>query len=311
MITTQPSSFILVGYLECFSKTNDSAYVHKIAIDRSLLIEQDGDLLATAAKTRAEVIVVAVPERRGVLPLSEMMQCKLNGITVLDAPGFYEIVKGKLMLEAITPGWIIFSAGFHRTGLINLYKRGVDLFLSVVGLILSVPFFPLVALAIKLDSPGPVFFQQVRVGSGEKEFMLYKFRSMIQDAEKGSGAVWAEKNDTRVTRIGRVLRKSRIDEIPQLFNVLKGEMSFIGPRPERPELVEQLKKEIYYYSKRHTIKPGLTGLAQVRYSYGATAKDAVEKLRYDLFYIKNISLFLESLILLETVKVVLFGRGAR
>ena len=176
---------------------------------------------------------------------------------------------------------------------------------------MTLPFFPLIALAIKLDSPGPVFFRQERVGNKEQLFNLFKFRTMGQDAEKGTGAVWAEKNDPRVTRLGRFFRGSRIDEIPQLINVLRGDMSFVGPRPERPEFVEKLKQVIPYYSKRHFIKPGLTGWAQVRYSYGSTVEDAVEKLRYDLYYIKNICPFLDTLIFFETIKVVLFGFGGR
>ena len=176
---------------------------------------------------------------------------------------------------------------------------------------MTLPFFPLIALAIKLDSPGPVFFRQERVGNKEQLFKLFKFRTMGQDAEKGTGAVWAEKNDPRVTRLGRFFRGSRIDEIPQLINVLRGDMSFVGPRPERPEFVEKLKQVIPFYSKRHFIKPGLTGWAQVRYSYGSTVEDAVEKLRYDLYYIKNICPFLDTLIFFETIKVVLFGFGGR
>jgi len=306
LITSQPSSFALAGFLPCGREPEGAPPIEGVP-----LVRPAGDLLSTARGARAGVIVVALAERRGVLPLQEMMQCKLNGIEVVDAPTFYEIAQGKLMLEQITPSWIIFSAGFRRTALVNIYKRCIDIALSVIGLLLSAPLFPLIALAIKLDSPGPIFFRQVRVGSGEKPFLLYKFRSMGQDAEKSSGAVWAVKNDARVTKVGRFLRNSRIDEIPQLFNVLKGEMSFIGPRPERPEFVEKLKQDIYYYSKRHTIKPGVTGWAQVRYPYGATTEDAVEKLRYDLYYIKNLSLVLDSQIIFETVKVVLFGRGGR
>lgn len=308
LLTSQPGSFQLAGYLDVDGGGAPVKTVHDPDVFRSQVIQKEGDLLETARKHKASMIVVALAERRGVLPLQEMMRCKLAGIEVVDAPTFYEIVQGKLMLEQMTPSWIIFSSGFHRTALINVYKRFIDIVLSLVGLLVTLPFFPLVALAIRLESPGPLFFKQVRVGSGEKNFMLYKFRSMCQDAER-NGAVWAVKNDARVTRVGRFLRNSRIDEIPQLYNVLKGDMSFIGPRPERPEFVEQLKKDIYYYSKRHTIKPGLTGWAQVRYPYGATVDDAVEKLRYDLYYIKNLSIFLDTLIIFETVKVVLFGRG--
>jgi len=308
LLSSQDGSFSLAGYLECGERQGPVETVHQPEIFKSQLIENEGDLLQTARKHKVSVLVVALAERRGVLPLQEMMRCKLNGIEVVDAPTFYEIVQGKLMLEEMTPSWIIFSTGFRRNALISIYKRCIDILLSLTGLLISAPFFPLIALAIKLESRGPLFFKQVRVGSGEKQFVLYKFRSMCQDAERG-GAVWAVKNDARVTAVGRFLRNSRIDEIPQLFNVLKGEMSFIGPRPERPEFVENLKRDIYYYSKRHTIKPGLTGWAQVRYPYGATVEDAKEKLRYDLYYIKNLSFFLDTQIIFETVKVVLFGRG--
>ena len=301
LLDTANSTFSLAGYLECGEES---------MVDPELLVRKQGDLLATVLAEKAVLVVVALAQRRGVLPLQEMMRCKLNGIEVVDAPTFYEIIQGKLMLEQMTPSWIIFSTGFRRTAFIDVYKRCVDVLLSIAGLLLSAPLFPFIALAIKMESRGPVFFKQIRVGDGEKTFMLYKFRSMCQDAEAG-GAVWAVKNDARVTSVGRFLRNSRIDELPQLYNVLRGDMSFIGPRPERPEFVENLKRDIYYYSKRHTIKPGLTGWAQVRYPYGATVEDAIEKLRYDLYYIKNLSFFLDTQIVFETLKVVLFGRGGR
>jgi len=308
LLASQNGSFKLAGYLECGEGRRPVETVHQPEIFNSQILQRDVDLLQTARNHKVSAIVVALAERRGVLPLQEMMRCKLNGIEVIDAPTFYEMVQGKLLLEEMTPSWIIFSSGFRRTAAINIYKRCIDLVLSLIGLAVSVPFFPLIALAVKLESPGPLFFKQVRVGYAERPFVLYKFRSMCQDAER-DGAVWASKNDSRVTRVGKFLRNSRIDEIPQLINVLKGDMSFIGPRPERPEFVEDLKKQIYYYSKRHTIKPGVTGWAQVRYPYGATVEDAIEKLRYDLYYIKNLSFFLDTQILFETVKVVLFGRG--
>ena len=190
-------------------------------------------------------------------------------------------------------------------------KRILDVILSLMGIILFLPFAPIIAVMIKLDSPGPVLFKQLRVGVGEKTFHLYKFRTMRQDAEKNSGAVWATEDDPRITRVGRFLRKSRLDEVPQLFNVLRGDMSFVGPRPERPEFVNKLNERVPYYATRHTVKPGVTGWAQVKYPYGASEEDALDKLRYDLFYIKNYSLLLDLVIILETVKVVLFGRGGR
>ncbi len=306
-------NFTLAGYALC---SKDDLKAQTTAHDTNLVFLEcvDGmadDLLDTALRVKADIIVVALSERRGVFPLQEVLRCKLNGINVLDAPSFYEMVQGKLMLESITPSWFIFSSGFLRTNLFSMCKRAIDVILSLIGLILFLPFFPLIALAIKIDSPGPIFFSQTRVGNNEKLFKLFKFRSMAQDAEAKSGAVWAVKNDNRITKLGRFLRSSRIDEIPQMINVLKGDMSFVGPRPERPEFVEKLKKVVPYYSKRHFIKPGLTGWAQVRYPYGASVEDAIEKLRYDLFYTKNIGPFLDTLIFVETIKVVLFGRGAR
>ena len=302
--------YCLAGYASC-DGDNEHVGADAPSLAPEALVGSSDDLLAAAIAGRADLIVVALSERRGIFPLRDVLRCKLNGIEIMDAPSFYERVTGSLMLEQITPSWIIFSSGFRRTSLLTLIKRASDIVLSMIGLLLIMPFVPFIALAIKLDSPGPLLFSQVRVGSREKPFKLYKFRTMGRDAEKASGAVWAEKNDPRVTRVGAFLRNSRIDEIPQLYNVLKGDMSFIGPRPERPEFVENLKKIIPYYSKRHFIKPGVTGWAQVKYPYGASVHDAVEKLRYDLYYIKHFSIVLDLLIFFETIKVVVFGRGAR
>ena len=306
-------NYTLAGYASSNSNgTSANEYGQSnLAVPPDEIIGNAEDLLATTIKAQADVIVIALSERRGTFPLGEVLRCKMNGIEVVDAPSFYEQILAKLMLENMTPSWIIFSSGFNKSNLFSLLKRGMDIVLSLVGLVLAAPIAPLIALAIKLDSPGPVLFKQVRVGNMEKLFTLYKFRTMRQDAEAQTGAVWSEKNDPRVTRLGLVLRNTRIDEIPQLFNVLKGEMSFIGPRPERPEFVEKLKQVIPFYSKRHFIKPGLTGWAQVRYPYGSSVEDAIEKLRYDLYYLKNISPFLDLLIFFETIKVVLFGRGGR
>ncbi|WP_319583438.1 TIGR03013 family XrtA/PEP-CTERM system glycosyltransferase [uncultured Pseudodesulfovibrio sp.] len=261
------------------------------------------EILERAKKVKANKVVISLTERRGAFPLQEILNCKLSGMEVLDAPEFYERVNGKLMLENITPSWFIFSKGFKIMGLRRFFKRIGDIVLSLIGIVLVSPLLPLVALAIKLDSPGPVLFKQVRVGKADENFIIYKFRSMRQDAEKESGAVWAEKNDARITKLGAFLRKSRIDELPQLFNVLVGDMSLVGPRPERPEFVKDLKKVIPYYSERHFVKPGITGWAQVRYPYGASVEDAIEKLRYDLYYIKNYSLFFDFRIMIDTVSV--------
>jgi sugar transferase (PEP-CTERM system associated) len=312
MISSSKRNFTFAGYVSCDDGTRENNSEAPLAVvTQDLILGKCDDLLSIALQAQVEMIVVALSERRGVFPLKSVLNCKLNSIQVFDAPSFYELDQGKLMLESITRGWFIFSSGFRRTTIFSICKRAIDIVLSLVGLLITLPFFPLIALAIKLDSPGPVFFKQERVGEKEKIFVLYKFRTMRQDAEKGTGAVWAEKNDPRVTKLGRFFRGSRIDEIPQLINVLSGVMSFVGPRPERPEFAEKLDLVIPYYSKRHFIKPGLTGWAQVRYPYGSTVEDAVEKLRYDLYYIKNICPFLDTLIFFETIKVVLFGFGGR
>lgn len=269
------------------------------------------EILQTVKTKNISQIVVALSERRGVLPVREMFSCKLRGVEVVDAVTFYEKTTGKLLIEHTWPGWFVFSKGFQVTRLMLYKQRVFDLVAASILLLLTLPFFPLIALAIRLESPGEVFFRQKRVGFKEELFDVIKFRTMCADAEKDSGAVWAQENDSRVTRLGCLMRKCRIDELPQLFNVLKGEMSFIGPRPERPEFVSRLSEKIPYYSRRHSVRPGLTGWAQIKYPYGASDEDALEKLRYDLYYIKNFSLRLELKIILGTIKVVLFGQGGR
>lgn len=303
LVTATNHHHVLAGYFGC---PNEPVYVP------SKYIVGNGDGLVSAAlRERTDKIVVSLSERRGAFPLDEVMNCKFSGIEVIDAPSFYEQLTGKLMIENITPSWFIFSDGFRRSGLHRICKRGTDIVLSSIGIVLTLPLLPFIALGIKLTSPGPILFSQIRVGEREKNFVLYKFRTMGVDAEKTTGAVWAQKDDPRVTRFGKFLRTSRLDEIPQLYNVLRGNMSLVGPRPERPEFVEKLKEIIPYYSERHFVKPGVTGWAQVKYAYGASVDDAIEKLRYDLYYIKNMSLLLDIFIALETVKVMMFGRGSR
>ncbi|WP_221252540.1 TIGR03013 family XrtA/PEP-CTERM system glycosyltransferase [Desulfuromonas versatilis] len=276
------------------------------------IVGHQDEIEAVIKRERASKLVVAVTERRGVLPVRDLLRCKLaGGVEVVDSVSFYEQMTGKLLIENIQPSWFIYSSGFRVTPFMRAYKRMFDILLSSLGIILALPFWPLVALAVKLDSPGPALFKQVRVGERNRHFNVLKFRTMCNDAEKHTGAKWATENDPRITRVGGFLRKSRLDEIPQLFNVLRGDMSFVGPRPERPEFVERLSEKIPYYAKRHYMKPGVTGWAQVCYPYGASDKDSLEKLRYDLYYIKNYSLMLDFLIILETVKVVLYGRGGR
>lgn len=241
-----------------------------------------------------------------------LLQCKNYGIEVYDMPSLYEGITGKLPVDIMREKWIVYTPfqGMLKNFYVGRIKRLFDISMSLVGLVLSLPLISITAVAIKLNSRGPVFFRQQRVGCRGEVFEIVKLRSMRMDAED-AGAVWASKNDPRVTEVGRLIRKLRIDEIPQMWNVLTGTMSFIGPRPERPEFVNELNKVIPYYSLRHTIKPGITGWAQINYPYGASVKDAFEKLQYDLFYIKNLSFFLDLMILIKTVRIVLFGRGAR
>lgn len=261
--------------------------------------------------TAIQRIVVAPDEKRGGTPTRILLKYKLAGTVVEQGVTFYERITGKIMVEKVEPSWIVFSDGFTVISRWRyLAKRLVDVVLSGVLLFISGPVMLISGIIIKLESPGPVFYSQERVGEGNVPFMVIKFRSMGQDAEK-DGAVWAQKNDSRVTRFGGFIRKVRIDELPQLWNVLKGEMSLVGPRPERQVFVEQLVEEIPYYGIRHVVKPGITGWAQVSYPYGASKLDALRKLEYDLFYIKNNSIALDLLVIFYTVKTVLFGKGGR
>lgn len=259
---------------------------------------------------RIERIVVALDDRRGTMPIAELLNNKLRGTIIDDGISFYEAITGKILVEKVNPAWLIFSEGFDCSRMTYLIKRLLDLTLAVVGLTLSLPVALVTAVLIRLESPGPVLYRQERVGERGKLFSIIKFRSMRQDAEK-NGAVWASKNDARVTKVGGFIRKVRIDEIPQMWNVILGQMSFVGPRPERPIFVEQLVGKLPYYSLRHTAKPGITGWAQVCYPYGASEEDALRKLEYDLYYIKHQSFFLDMLIIFRTIKTVLFRKGSR
>jgi sugar transferase (PEP-CTERM system associated) len=256
-------------------------------------------------------VVVSLADSRGKLPMDKLLEMKLDGVSFDHLASVYEGYTGKIAVENLRPSWLIFSAGFKKTRLLSTSKRTLDIVLSIVGLVLALPLMALIAIAIRLTSHGPIFYHQQRVGQHGRLFTVHKFRSMRPDAEAQTGAVWANKaGDSRVTAIGGGLRRFRLDELPQLWNVLKGDMSFVGPRPERPEFVGELTRQIRFYGQRHIVRPGLTGWAQVRYTYGASKEDALQKLQYDLFYIKNVSIALDLFIILATIKTVLRQRGA-
>ena len=269
-------------------------------------------LTQTARRLDVDEIIVALTERRsGSMPLRELLDCKLAGVRVFDITTYFERMLGQIRVDFVNAGWLIFGDGFNQGFYRTAIKRVFDILCALVLTVLAAPIMLITAVAIKLESQGPVFYRQERVGAANKVFKVTKFRSMRTDAEKDGKPRWAVAQDDRITRVGNIIRRLRIDELPQLFNVLSGDMSLVGPRPERPFFVEQLTNEIPYYAVRHSIKPGVTGWAQVRYQYGSTIEDSQEKLQYDLYYVKNHSLFLDCVVLFETVGVVLTGKGAR
>jgi sugar transferase (PEP-CTERM system associated) len=255
-------------------------------------------------------VVVAMEDRRGSMPVRELLALRLKGVVIENATSLIERLTGKVPLDGLTPSTLIFTEGFNVKGPLQFVRRLVSIMVSLTALALCIPFIPFIALAVRLSSPGPILFRQARVGRKGRSFTLFKFRTMAQNAE-ASGAVWAAKNDPRVTPVGRFMRKTRLDEIPQLWNVLRGDMAFVGPRPERPEFVQWLSSEIPYYDLRHIIRPGITGWAQVRYQYGASLEETRQKLEYDLYYVKHLSLGLDLLIMFETIKTILLRRGAQ
>ncbi|MXS85175.1 TIGR03013 family PEP-CTERM/XrtA system glycosyltransferase [Nitrosomonas sp. HPC101] len=277
-----------------------------------MIIPKTDSLISLAKQHNVSEIIVMAQERRGgTYPIQELLECRINGIKITDMVGFYEQEYGHLRMDALYPSWLVFGSGFKQGTLRTLIKRIFDITASLLLLIATLPVILLTALLILIEDGRPVFYRQERVGYAGKPYMVFKFRSMFNDAEKGGKPQWAVTDDPRVTRVGKVIRKLRIDELPQIINVLKGEMSFVGPRPERPHFVNILSAQVPYYNMRHSIKPGITGWAQVRYPYGASVEDAIEKLQYDLYYVKNHSLFLDFIILINTVGVVLLGKGSR
>ena len=296
-------SFLLVGFLPIPGQLE--------VVEEPLKLLDEGGLLEVTRRLNIHEIVVAPDERRGGLPMEQLLACAQRGVRVTDLPDFFEREAGMIKLNVVDPSALIFSGGFDHSLPRQLSKRFFDLVAASTLLLVAWPAMLLTAACVRLDSRGPVLYRQTRVGESGKDFELIKFRSMRVDAEKDGVACWAKKNDERTTRIGSFIRKVRLDELPQLFNVLRGDMSFVGPRPERPHFVDQFNRQIRYYGIRHSVKPGLTGWAQLRYPYGASVHDAEEKLKFDLFYVKNQGLTFDLMILLQTVEVVLFGRGAR
>ena len=268
-------------------------------------------LMEVVHKQKVHRVIVAMPDRRGTIPMPELLQLRMQGVKIEEATSWLEKISGKIEVENLYPSWLVFGEGFRRSTAFILVRRAVSIVISLIGLILALPLLPLIMLVIRLDSKGPVFYTQARVGKAGRVFNVVKFRTMRDGAEAASGPKWAGDNDPRITRVGKFLRSSRLDEIPQLWCVLKGDMAFVGPRPERPEFIEWLSKEIPYYGVRHMVRPGLTGWAQVKYKYGSTVEDSREKLQYDLFYIKNASIGLDLLIMFLTIKTVLLRRGAQ
>ncbi|MEK6749943.1 MAG: TIGR03013 family XrtA/PEP-CTERM system glycosyltransferase [Pseudomonadota bacterium] len=294
--------FRILGYIQMSDEP--------VQVPTEKILHLDIPLVDYMQSNDVDEIVVAVDDRRRAFPTEQLLDCKLSGVDVIDLLTFFERQLGRIKLDILHPSWFIFSDGFAHTLARRITKRIFDIAVSSILLIFAAPFMVLAMIVIVIDDPGPIFYGQVRVGDKWKLFRILKFRSMRVDAEK-HGAQFATHNDPRITRVGRLLRKTRIDELPQLFTVLKGDMSFVGPRPERPEFVERFSEKIPYYADRHRVKPGLTGWAQICFPYGASDKDAMGKLEYDLYYVKNYSLFLDLLILLQTAEVILWGKGAR
>ncbi len=294
--------FTIVGYVHFPSETN---------VVKKNTIRHDSPFLELVRRNQVDEIVVALDDRRKSFPMEEIVDCRMAGVEVIDLMTFFERQAGKLPLALLQPGWLVYSDGF-QTSTFRIYaKRAFDILVSLLVLLVTWPVMLVTALAVYREDKGPVFYRQKRVGQGGRVFDVLKFRSMRPDAEGDGRARWASQGDDRVTRVGAIIRRTRIDELPQIFNVLKGDMSFVGPRPERPEFVAELSRNIPYYAERHRVKPGITGWAQICYPYGASEKDAQEKLQYDLYYVKNYSLFLDLMIIFQTLQVVLWGKGAR
>ena len=302
----QRLGFRLVGFIGAPAQTNNDSVgeVGKVLGDPT-------QMDSIVKKYDIRKVVVAITERRGEYPVKEMLALRVGGQQVVEWPVFFEKLSGRIPIDSLSPSFFIFNEGFRKSRILLAIRRVVSAIVAALTLVILLPVFLVIAILIMLDSPGPVIYSQTRVGQNGKPIRIYKFRSMRNDAELDGGAIWAVRDDPRVTNVGRSIRKTRIDELPQLFNVFKGELDFVGPRPERPEFVEKLQRLIPYYSLRHTVKPGITGWAQVMFDYSGTFEESKEKLQYDLFYIKNMSVKLDLLILFHTMKIVILGRGSR
>jgi sugar transferase (PEP-CTERM system associated) len=298
-----------LGMTVCGFLGDDPALIG-VSIVNPKVVGLHTDLNRITSQQPVRKIVVELLDRRGRLPVKELLDLKTRGVSIEDATSLYERLTGKVAVENLKASWLIFSKGFEVARLVTFEKNVLSLAVSTVLGLVFLPIVPLVATLIKLDSKGPVFHGQERVGRHGKVFKLWKFRSMRQDAEVASGPVWAGAGDSRVTRVGKYLRRTRLDELPQLYNVLKGDMSLVGPRPERPYFVDQLSETVPFYHVRHAVKPGVTGWAQINYRYGNSVEDAVEKQQYDLFYIKNMSVLLDTVIIFDTIKTVLLRKGS-
>lgn len=299
-------SYKIVGYIPIDGE--------EVAVPEEELVRLNGvELSCYVKRTNVDEILLALDDRRKQFPADALLACKMAGVSIVNPPAFLEREQGKLNIEMLSPSWLIFEPGFTRNGIKVVLARLFDVISSLIILIITFPILLLTALIIAAESgfKHPIFYKQTRVGLDGKTFDLLKFRSMKVDAEKDGKAVWAKKNDDRITMIGKFIRKVRIDELPQIINILKGDMRLVGPRPERPEFVRELAKKIPYYEQRHSVKPGLAGWAQLRYPYGATEKDAYEKLQYDLYYVKNYNIVMDLFILIQTVEIVVLGKGAR
>ncbi|MBK7353677.1 MAG: TIGR03013 family PEP-CTERM/XrtA system glycosyltransferase [Nitrosomonas sp.] len=306
----------LIAEKSFFRNHNIVGYVPFYGEERKVpvtaIIEKNSNLGVLAAQKDVSEVIVATQERRGGgFPIQELLECKMNGINVMDIATFYEKERGYIRMDSLQPSWLVFGRGFDQSLIRSLIKRIFDLCASILLLIVTLPVMLITIIIIFLEDGKPIFYRQARIGRGGTVFSVIKFRSMRKDAEKGGRPQWSTEDDPRITRIGKIIRKLRIDELPQIINVLKGEMSFVGPRPERPYFVDMLIAQVPYYNIRHSVKPGITGWAQVRYPYGSSVEDSIEKLQYDLYYVKNHSLFLDLIILIDTVGVVLLGKGGR